>query len=829
MLNTEERIMKMKRVIALSLAVLLMISMLSACGKDNDNTNTDTKNDSSAKGRYLESEIALPKEVQRILDVQLLDDGTIGAVTINDKDTMTLWSSKDIGATWEQQYDVPFDKSKEEYIAYTALSADKTVLAIVYSDDLPETAMGGIIWEIDDKGAKSEININLPEIEIGEGGASARGVVMQVGEEDATGGEMSFEFKEEATEGASTEDSEEASTEDGEEASMQFEFNSANMQDAIWSLKVGANKEVLAQTVMGKLLRVDIATGEVLQEYKAGEEEYINGFNIVDGDVYIETDRGLKRYDLETGDSKEIAESLSAKFISDDDDTNAMYMQSYGRILTKKSGEEGVVYLIDHTGIYRQSEDGTVLEQIVDASLTSLSMPNTAINKMIALEDDSFLVSVEDGNGGNIIYHYSYSAEAKTTPEQEISIYSLSENREIRQAIAMYQKANPDVMVSMQIGMTGEEGITISDALNKLNTEIMAGNGPDVLLLDGMPIDAYIEKGTLADIGDIVEQVEAQDGILAGVNNNHAIASRISVPYVQGEKRYVDKIKNIDTLKEVSNEIKKDKPSVNSFSGRMIEELMNYLYRVNVTNFITDDGKLEKEKMQNFLARAKEIADDNRTQEEAMDMENTGEVAMSHAMAEGYDVISVAIDLLVEPNTIGRGEIKTIANLATILEVNKKGNMEYGVLTTDTGEKLLLTNTILGINSKSERLKEAKGFLAFCLSKEVQQSDQGLGFPVNKAALNATLYKEMESIGFGMTTVNEEGVEKMVSLEVKQPEKADIEKFENEILGNIKVGYSNQIVQEIIMEQLMGYVEGRATLEEATQAIDQKVSLYLAE
>ena len=830
----------MRRVIALSLVAILTISMLSACGKGNDNTNDSTNADmqsgSNAMGRYLESELNLPEEGQRVIDIQILEDGSI-AVALASEDTMTLWSSKDTGATWEKQYDVPLDVAKKEYIANATLASDKTMLAIVYSEDLSETSMGGLIWGIDSNGNKKELNITLPEMDFEGMGNGTHTVVMRTGGEDgedAAGGEMVFEQEMNTTEGEMATGQEivvtggEASV-DGEVVFEEFSFDENNMQDAIWEIKTSANKEVLAQTVMGKLLNVDIETGEVVQEYKIGEE-YITNYSIVNGDVYIETNRGLKRYDLESGDSKEIAESLSAKVTSDADSTDMMYMQQAGLTLTSKSGETDVIYLIDSSGIYRQSEDGTVLEQIVDASLTSLSMPNTAIKTMLVLEDDSFLVNAEGATGENTVYHYSYDANAKTTPEKEISIYALADNREIRQAIAMYQKENPDIMVSMQIGMTGEEGITVSDALNTLNTEIMAGKGPDLLVLDGMPIDSYVEKGVLEDIGEIVEQIDNQDGILAGIKNSHAIASRFSVPYVQGAAKHVDQIKDIDTLGKVSNEIKKDNPNANTLSGRIIEELMHYLYRVNVNSFITDEGKLEKEKMQNFLSKAKEIADDNRANEEAMENQEDSSIVMSSAaMAEGYDVMSVTIDLLLNPKVVGRGEIKSIANLATILEVNKKENMKYSLLTDEANDKLLLTNTILGINSKSENLEEAKEFLAFCLSKEVQMSDQGLGLPVNKVALNETLYKEMEEIAFGMSMDNDDGVETTVTLSVKQPEKPDVENFEKEILGSAKIGYSNSIVQEIIMEQLMGYVEGRMTLEEATEAVNQNVSLYLAE
>ncbi len=34
--------------------------------------------------------------------------------------------------------------------------------------------------------------------------------------------------------------------------------------------------------------------------------------------------------------------------------------------------------------------------------------------------------------------------------------------------------------------MTGEDGVTATDAMKNLNTEIMSGEGPDVLLMDNL-------------------------------------------------------------------------------------------------------------------------------------------------------------------------------------------------------------------------------------------------------------------------------------------------------------------------------------------------------
>ena len=43
-----------------------------------------------------------------------------------------------------------------------------------------------------------------------------------------------------------------------------------------------------------------------------------------------------------------------------------------------------------------------------------------------------------------------------------------------------------------------------SDTIRSLNAELLNGNGADVLVLDRLPIESYIEKGVLEDLGDMI-------------------------------------------------------------------------------------------------------------------------------------------------------------------------------------------------------------------------------------------------------------------------------------------------------------------------------------
>lgn len=94
--------------------------------------------------------------------------------------------------------------------------------------------------------------------------------------------------------------------------------------------------------------------------------------------------------------------------------------------------------------------------------------------------------------------------EEKDAPKEKLRIYSLK-GRTIRQAATLFQEKHPELEVTYEIGYTGENGVTLPDAIRTLNTELMAGEGPDILILDGLPADSYVDKGILEDLTDLVE------------------------------------------------------------------------------------------------------------------------------------------------------------------------------------------------------------------------------------------------------------------------------------------------------------------------------------
>lgn len=112
---------------------------------------------------------------------------------------------------------------------------------------------------------------------------------------------------------------------------------------------------------------------------------------------------------------------------------------------------------------------------------------------------------------------YQYDSNVPTVPENLVSVYSLREQDAVRQAIAQFQAENPDTFVRYEVGLSGIDAKSREDAVKKLNTELMAGKGPDVIILDELPVKSYEEKGILKDLKPHIDGFTGDAALLPNI------------------------------------------------------------------------------------------------------------------------------------------------------------------------------------------------------------------------------------------------------------------------------------------------------------------------
>lgn len=125
------------------------------------------------------------------------------------------------------------------------------------------------------------------------------------------------------------------------------------------------------------------------------------------------------------------------------------------------------------------------------------------------------------------ICRYYYDAELSTKTEKTLSVYGLYESRMAEAAVRAFEKEHPEVDVDYQYALgQGADG-NPADYIDALNTSLLNKEGADVLFLDDLPVDSYIEKGILEDMTDLAEKKVKDKTLLEGVINGVKKRERI--------------------------------------------------------------------------------------------------------------------------------------------------------------------------------------------------------------------------------------------------------------------------------------------------------------
>ena len=100
--------------------------------------------------------------------------------------------------------------------------------------------------------------------------------------------------------------------------------------------------------------------------------------------------------------------------------------------------------------------------------------------KFFAIGDAFYIVYGEDRV---VIKKYAPAGEEED-PSHYMTLYSLKRNDLILDMISEFQDQYPDIELIYETGEGADGSITMSDRIRALNARILAGDGPDVLLLD---------------------------------------------------------------------------------------------------------------------------------------------------------------------------------------------------------------------------------------------------------------------------------------------------------------------------------------------------------
>ena len=156
--------------------------------------------------------------------------------------------------------------------------------------------------------------------------------------------------------------------------------------------------------------------------------------------------------------------------------------------------------LTDSEAVYSYNVGDTEPKMImnyVDSDLSTYGM-----YQVVAISDKSFFCLLPNDSG------YTIAIMTKVDPsevkeKQTITLGCNYIDYDVRARVVKFNKESENYRIMIQDYSKFDTDEEFSGGANKLNTDIVSGNIPDILVLDSdMPVDSYISKGLFQDMTD---------------------------------------------------------------------------------------------------------------------------------------------------------------------------------------------------------------------------------------------------------------------------------------------------------------------------------------
>lgn len=556
---------------------------------------------------------------------------------------------------------------------------------------------------------------------------------------------------------------------------------------------------VVIPSIYGESVNVfDPSTGELLNEYTVTTPVAVTDEDIIG---YSTEQQNLLQMDKQ---GNKVA--------------NYDYVATLNSSLIQEKNEK--LYSLSSSGISVLQQDGSIWQTIVEGDLTTLSDQTMVFQKLAVMEKENteYAVLAYDSQYKIRLFYYRFDENVASVPSTQMNVYSLYLNPTIRQAIIKYQAEHPDVLINYTYAIEGGEAgnVNISDTIRALNTELLAGNGADILVLDGLPRDSYVEKGVLEDISGLIKPL-VDDGTLSkNIMQNYLSDSgcyyaplRFQVPLAYGNKKLVEAMPTLDDMLALL-ESKEDTDLFNNIGA---ENFANLFWALYSKDLVSDEKVINEENLGKYLDILQLLME--KTGDEYIFEFGTSQLNVDSAIEldRGFSMYfgeSSSKDTFVD-------QLLTLADCQVPLAGVRESGMYY-----DTLDDQFIESGLVGVNKASNNKELAKDFVSYLLSEKVQSCSAFDGFPVNVKALDAVM-GDVESLR-GMSIAVDTKF-----MEIQVPSKKQVQELYDKMKELDKPISYDSMLASLVIEQVKDFLDEKVSKEEAIQNIMNVANGYLAE
>lgn len=393
-----------------------------------------------------------------------------------------------------------------------------------------------------------------------------------------------------------------------------------------------------------------------------------------------------------------------------------------------------LLYLSCQDGIFAYDFAVSSWSKLMEGLDCIFGRPSITGENLIATADALYMFS-KDTAGSRYMTMYSRRTEEddEKLNRSDFTILSYERSAVITEAAAAFQHSNPSLRVRYRVAHEEDPSLGIEAYRSQVQRELQGQDTIDVLVCDELDYQSYMDSGLFENISDLMKPLYTSSGLYGNITNAMAqtkifvTPAKFDIYLMYGPKGITENNASFEALASLSDRL--GTPVLGKMTAEELAALLASFYDEDylTDNSINEDSLL---KMLTLLPSAAKLS--GATGKEGDD---TASTAPDDAAADGSGQENQSAGWFGMPSEENPTGIVPIRSETDFL------NFLFAIKDTDTAFSgaagHFLPRGIVGINSKSPRIKTAKDFLRTLYSDSVQQANVGLGIPMQTAAVEA--------------------------------------------------------------------------------------------
>lgn len=459
----------------------------------------------------------------------------------------------------------------------------------------------------------------------------------------------------------------------------------------------------------------------------------------VSGDTLYVRDyaKGCQAVDIETGATRETM-----------DGTGLFAEQALGM-----AALDGELYFLDSTGLRKIPFGGNLPQVLLEGGAFTFGDPTMSVEGLQVLSGECIVMLLQSSTG-RALYRYKFDSTVPSEAAATLRVWSLEDHEMLRLAVRQYHREHPEVDMALEIALPEGTGQTAEDAVRALNTELLNGQGPDVLILDGLPAESLAKNGMLADLSGLVDPAAFEPMFVEPFRTGEKLCmvpAQFALPILAGDAALLDQARDLEQLAALMAAGPVPwQPGPNgegAFEKRLPEErpvlyfdtlrgAFEIMWAASAPAVLAEDGAADDAAFRRFAGAMAAI-------DQRYELAARGDRVSSGSMAMSVGSITYIFGSDMFSYNTGSAQLGSMVleNILAAAYAAKGGPEGPGEVRPFPGLAggTYLPQVLAGVNSAGSHQAEAGAFVQTLLGSEVQSTLLETGMPVSKAGMAAQL------------------------------------------------------------------------------------------